>query len=281
VLGGGTTLRRRGRIEKHPQAPSMWDSEDVGRDPQLHWPAIRRRFEFCRRWLPPGPVLDSGGGTGWLGRALPLSDVVTMDPSSVALRAANRLGTAVLAQGSAEMLPFRNSTFDGVALLEVLEHADDPHAILHECARVLTPGGTLVVSVPNGFGAYAFLVDRPRDWAARRPALRFFVDHLAPSRYLTNRLRTHISGDIRLTHERSLGLHDWMDLFSACGFAVREVSPTEGLSPLVGLPLKLIYGPRHRQYAQAMWSVGKVDERLLRRLPLTMASGWAFALRTK
>jgi 2-polyprenyl-3-methyl-5-hydroxy-6-metoxy-1,4-benzoquinol methylase len=39
--------------------------------------------------------------------------------------------------------------FDAVTLLSVLEHANDPRALLSECARVLRPGGGLYVIVPN------------------------------------------------------------------------------------------------------------------------------------
>ncbi|MDO8433176.1 MAG: class I SAM-dependent methyltransferase [Candidatus Binatus sp.] len=46
-------------------------------------------------------------------------------------------------------LPFRDSRFDLVLMLEVIEHlADIPHA-LGEIGRVLRPGGTAIVTTPN------------------------------------------------------------------------------------------------------------------------------------
>jgi 2-polyprenyl-3-methyl-5-hydroxy-6-metoxy-1,4-benzoquinol methylase len=44
---------------------------------------------------------------------------------------------------------FADGTFDAVTLLSVLEHANDPRALLTDCARVLRPGGALYVVVPN------------------------------------------------------------------------------------------------------------------------------------
>ncbi|HUY26555.1 MAG TPA: class I SAM-dependent methyltransferase [Candidatus Binataceae bacterium] len=46
-------------------------------------------------------------------------------------------------------LPFRDAEFELVVMLEVIEHlADIPHA-LAEIARVLRPGGTVILSTPN------------------------------------------------------------------------------------------------------------------------------------
>jgi len=51
-------------------------------------------------------------------------------------------------------------SFDAVALWDVLEHTLDPKATLKECARVLKPGGLLVVNYPNIQSAIARLMGR-------------------------------------------------------------------------------------------------------------------------
>ncbi len=46
----------------------------------------------------------------------------------------------------AETLPFPDHTFDVVTCLEALEFMRDPQAALHECVRVLRPGGLLLTT---------------------------------------------------------------------------------------------------------------------------------------
>jgi len=46
-------------------------------------------------------------------------------------------------------LPFANRSFDHVTCLEGLEHIENPQQAIREFARVLRPGGTVIVSVPN------------------------------------------------------------------------------------------------------------------------------------
>jgi SAM-dependent methyltransferase len=50
---------------------------------------------------------------------------------------------------SASALPLTDASFDGVLLLDVLEHVVDQVAVIGEVQRVLKPGGTLILSVPH------------------------------------------------------------------------------------------------------------------------------------
>jgi SAM-dependent methyltransferase len=47
-----------------------------------------------------------------------------------------------------------SATFDGIVLLNVLEHIEDDHGALRQVRRMLKPGGTFVVEVPAGPGLY-------------------------------------------------------------------------------------------------------------------------------
>jgi SAM-dependent methyltransferase len=47
------------------------------------------------------------------------------------------------------LLPFRSASFDGVDLVEVIEHIENQPQLLREISRVLKPGGVLLVSTPN------------------------------------------------------------------------------------------------------------------------------------
>lgn len=48
-----------------------------------------------------------------------------------------------------ENLPFRDQSFDVVISLEVLEHVEDPAAVLREVCRILRIGGWFCLTCPN------------------------------------------------------------------------------------------------------------------------------------
>lgn len=125
----------------------------------------RRRYEHppgpfrdYRAYLPllgaaPGDrVLDVGCGEGFLLAELDRAGAAPFGVEIVdeALRPArDRVPGARLARAQGEALPFRRRSFDRVACLGSLEHFADPARGASEIARVLAPGGTAVVVVPN------------------------------------------------------------------------------------------------------------------------------------
>jgi SAM-dependent methyltransferase len=48
-----------------------------------------------------------------------------------------------------EPLPFKDSSFDGVNLIEVIEHVEHQAQLIREIARVLKSDGVVVISTPN------------------------------------------------------------------------------------------------------------------------------------
>lgn len=108
------------------------------------------------RLLPEGGLgrlLDIGTGTGGLLEALAprIASGLGIDASRAMLALARaRLAREGLAhctvrQGDMYRLPFPDAAFDTVTLQMVLHYAEDPAAALAEAARVLRPGGRLVV----------------------------------------------------------------------------------------------------------------------------------------
>ena len=104
--------------------------------------------------LPAGParMLDAGCGTGGLIRRMasrrPEWTWTGVDVSPLACQLARELGTPDVRESSVTALPFRDGEFAAVVSADVLYHLDDDEAALREMARVLRPGGVMVINVP-------------------------------------------------------------------------------------------------------------------------------------
>jgi SAM-dependent methyltransferase len=122
-----------------------------------HWwyVGVRREVERSLADLRPaggGPlrILDAGCGTGGLLANLRTSAWrAGVEISSHGIRLARTRRGGVLAQASVAALPFADETFDAVVSIDVLCHSgvEDRQAV-EEAARVLRPGGRLLVQVP-------------------------------------------------------------------------------------------------------------------------------------
>jgi SAM-dependent methyltransferase len=101
-----------------------------------------------------GRVLDAGCGGG--GTALSLAEeasfAVGLDlearfkDAGARLSREKSIANAAFVQGDGARLPFRGGTFDLVFSHSVIEHVASAEEYLHECHRVLRPGGVLYLS---------------------------------------------------------------------------------------------------------------------------------------
>ena len=100
--------------------------------------------------VPDGSILlDAGCGRGrtfLYRRRLPAVRVVGLDMSPHARDNPN-LDSQV--RGNVEALPFPDGSFDAVLSTHVAEHLAHPEAAFAEMARVLRPGGRLLLLTPN------------------------------------------------------------------------------------------------------------------------------------
>lgn len=95
-------------------------------------------------------VLDAGCGTGGMLGEIRGLKPVGLDFSQTALRYAAKRPGPPLVQGSICRLPFREAHFDAVVALDVLYHrlVENEEGALRECARVLKPGGIVILHLP-------------------------------------------------------------------------------------------------------------------------------------
>lgn len=121
----------------------------------------RKRLEFVREVVEQagaGTVLDVGCGTGLaltlpLAQALPAVRFTGVDSDAESIRFADARGRPNVRF----LLPHQleaQARFDVVIASEVLEHVEEPGAFLVELRERLAPGGSLVVTLPNGYGPF-------------------------------------------------------------------------------------------------------------------------------
>lgn len=102
------------------------------------WPLVQSLLSTSGRRLEVAPGLRP---------RLPILDTQFVDISAPALvKLRGRGAQVVLSQVTS--LPFGGGTFDLVCALDIIEHVDDDDAALSELSRVMTSGGTLLISTP-------------------------------------------------------------------------------------------------------------------------------------
>jgi len=77
------------------------------------------------------------------------NDVVGIDLPELAEQATQRYGIEAIGHDLNEPFPFDDGAFDVVVTASVLDDIPDDLSYLRECHRVLKPGGTVIVVVPN------------------------------------------------------------------------------------------------------------------------------------
>jgi ubiquinone/menaquinone biosynthesis C-methylase UbiE len=146
-LQGVLAARRSQSQEFFSSAAGQWDrmrEELFGRD--MHVRAALGLLDPA--WI----VGDLGCGTGAMSAALApfVGRVVAIDNSAAMLSAAKRRLTGVdnveLRRGDLEQLPLADGTLDAATLTLVLPYLPAPLDVLREVARVVKPGGRVLVT---------------------------------------------------------------------------------------------------------------------------------------
>lgn len=118
-------------------------------------PVSRARLEAVTGWpedLGGQAVLEAGSGAGRFTEVLVATGALVFSFDRSVAVAANQANNGAapnlcLFQGDLLRLPLRRGTFDKVLCLGVLQHTEDPAAAFRSLARLVRPGGELVIDV--------------------------------------------------------------------------------------------------------------------------------------
>jgi len=122
-------------------------------------PVLDQRARFLKRLYDEtsnGPnikerYIDAGAGTPVNGRVFGegfkkifLLDINIIDPAGQGPEIQYIIGDG-------QALPLKDNTIDLLSLISAIEHVPDPRQALSEAARVVRPGGEIVIQLPNLF----------------------------------------------------------------------------------------------------------------------------------
>ncbi len=122
--------------------------------PYLELETARDRYYLARLatdGFPAGRLLEVGCGTGTLllEAAVLGWQAIGIEPGRAAAEVALERGAPVICGYFPADLPDDATPVHAIALLDVLEHFADPLALLAQLKVALTPGGRLLIQVPN------------------------------------------------------------------------------------------------------------------------------------
>jgi 2-polyprenyl-3-methyl-5-hydroxy-6-metoxy-1,4-benzoquinol methylase len=128
-------------------APGIWHEN--------YWYARHlAAYQWLTALIPPtGRVLDAGCGEGYGAEHLRTTgarSVVGLDYDGTALRHITKVYPELkVLQGNLVQQGLADDAFDLVVSMQTIEHLWDQPAFVAECARVVRPGGTVVLTTPN------------------------------------------------------------------------------------------------------------------------------------
>lgn len=137
-------------------AKYIFPASEASRREKIHKPWLERVVGFCdRHGIRTGTLVEVGPGFGTFAAVATASAkfarVIAVEPTPEMAKACRDRGVQVIQKRVEDI----GDEFDGADVLvsfEVVEHLFDPSVFLAQCARLVRPGGLLVVSCPNGQG---------------------------------------------------------------------------------------------------------------------------------
>ena len=117
-------------------------------DEELTFPGLHRKVLQLLDALPRGLIFDGAAGNGILSKKLTEKgfSVISTD---LDIKNNLREGLRFFQSELNRDFSFRDDCFDYCVCLETIEHLENPWHFTRELARILKPGGRLILSTPN------------------------------------------------------------------------------------------------------------------------------------
>ncbi|MHC4571966.1 MAG: class I SAM-dependent methyltransferase [Planctomycetota bacterium] len=111
--------------------------------------------EVIRLYPPDGPVLDVGGGNGFVSLAINNAgvDTIFLEPGFQGCINAHNRGISPIICSTLEDAAFKPHSIPAIGIFDLLEHIENDVAFLSKLKTLLIPNGRLYITVP----AYDFL----------------------------------------------------------------------------------------------------------------------------
>lgn len=137
-------------------AKFIFPASEASRREKICKPWLERVVGICdRHGIDRGVLLEVGPGFGTFASVATESGafrkVLAVEPTPEMAEACRSRGVEVI-EARIEAVDLGIADADVIVAFEVIEHIFEPAVFLRRCAKLLKPGGLLVVSCPNGLG---------------------------------------------------------------------------------------------------------------------------------
>ena len=174
-----------------------------------------RYFSCIQRLLPDlgehSEIVEIGSGPACFSQEIPIGHKTLIDPLLDDVR---RIYPGALPKGAtylnraAEAIPLPSHCVDLVICMNVLSFAINPEEILHEIARLLKPGGRLLLAVQISSPFIARL------HYLAHCLLPILHDHIRPYRFCQRAMEHTISRHLQIDEQITIVRHHWLNPFA-------------------------------------------------------------------